>query len=153
PPEDWPKNYGDLIVNYFIQITKLTNNNIKITQEELTVKSLFLLTDFLNGNNPENTENFKELTGEKFDQFRKSELKFFRKKNGKFSFESNFDFNDENSMMILKWLGLDRLMNNKIDNKKVRVLLDSILNNYRKQSTSTNQITFLSQERHVINFS
>lgn len=153
PPEDWPNSYGDLIVNYFIQITKLTNNNIKITQEELTVKSLFLLTDFLNGNNPENNDAFKELTGEKLDHFKKSELKFVRNKNGKFSFESNFEFNNENSMMILKWLGLDGLMDNKIDNKKVRVLLDSILNNYRKQSTNTNQITFLSQERHVINFS
>lgn len=153
PPEEWPKNYGDLIVNYFLQITKLSNNNIKITKEELTVKSLFLLTDFLNSENHDDKDEFNELIGERLEYFKNSELKFYRKKNGKFSYESNFEFNNDNSKILLRWLGLDGLMGNEIDNKKVKVLLESVINNSRRQSTNSNQITFLSSDRHVINFS
>ena len=153
PPTYWPKEYGELKVQYLLEIKKLVNNAIKIVQEELTIHSLLLLADFLNNFDVENKDNYVQAQGEQLHQYKNSFLKFYRRNTGKISFENNFEFNEENSELILKWLGLYGLINERFNSKKVTVLLDNILNNLRKNTSKNNQSTLLSQDRHIVNFS
>lgn len=152
-PEKWFETYGELKAVYLLKIKKLKNNDIKIIQEELFIDSVFLLSDHLKRVRINENKEIIPLDGDVLKKYKESSIKFFRNTRGNITYETNFDLNNENSKLLLNWIGLGSVLGEDLSYKRLNTLLNSILNNVRNNSSKNNQTTLLSSDRHIINFS
>ncbi|WP_026897096.1 AAA family ATPase [Daejeonella oryzae] len=153
PPQDWSEAYGELKVTYLLKIKKLKTNDIKILQEELFVDSVFLLADHLEKMNSNENKKITPLKYEQLEKYKESSIKFFRNNKGVVTYETNFELNNENTKLLLHWIGLGGLVGEDLNSKRVNALLNTILNNVKNTSSKNNQTTLISSDRHIINFS
>lgn len=152
PPDDWAEDYGELNAFYQLEIKKMNDNSIRIIKEELMVSSIFLVIDHLNEYDPDKKD-YRKLEGEILEKYKNSNLKFYRDTKGKITYKSNFKLTLENSKLLLMWLGLDELLGNEINSKKVNFLLNTLLNDIRSKNSKNNQTPLLSSERQIVHFS
>ncbi|SFB15928.1 Predicted ATPase [Flavobacterium swingsii] len=153
PPKKWPTEYGNLIAEYSITVKKLRGNNIKISQEKLSLNSVFLLAYHLEHNSNISSSKNKEkeeLNEETLLTYKDSSICFYRNSRDKFKYQTNFELNSDNLRLLLNWIGLRGIFSEDINIKKVDTLIDNIIGNIRNHQEQT---SLLSTDRHLINFS
>ncbi len=153
PPKSWFENYGELKVKYQLKLRKATTNNIKITQEELVVNSVFLLADHLERLKTNDGKSIQPLDGDTLEKHKQSSIKFFRNIKGHIAYETNFELNNKNINLLLIWIGLGGVLGEELTNKNLNALLNAILNNVKSNVSENSFTTMLSSDRHIINFS
>lgn len=151
PPTNWPSEYGKLKAVYELGIEQNQRGKIKIKRESLEIKSILLLSFFLDKKwqSKENKDKIdKELTT--LDSMQNSNIIIKRQKTNKLSFETNIEFNAENYNLLINWLGLKGFFESKKELKpninELNKLLASLLNAVRP-GKSNEDLPILSLDR------
>lgn len=117
-PNNWPKEFGKLKATYELGFEQTRTGKIKIKRESLELKSILLLSYFLDKKwsekdkkNQVNTE-IPELL-----LFQESSFKISRVKLNKLNFSTNVNLDSEHSSLLLNWLGIKRFFESRKDKK------------------------------------
>ena len=151
PPNNWPNEFGKLVAIYELGIEQNQRGKIKIKRESLELRSILLLSFFLDKKWQAKENKDKVDKGiDNLASLRNSNFKINRIKLGKLSYETNVDFNSEQYQLLINWLGLKSLFDSKKDLKtntqNFEKLIGNLLNTVRP-GKENKDLPILSDER------
>lgn len=157
PPNNWPSEFGKLNAIYEFGIEQNLRGKIKIKRESLELKSILLLSYFLDkkwqakDNLDKIDKNISNL-----DLLRNSYFKISRIKLSKLAFSTNVDLNSENYNLLTNWIGLKGLFDARKELKPkphdFEKILSSLLNTVRP-GKKNEDLPILSSERVLFGIS
>ncbi|MBK7303903.1 MAG: AAA family ATPase [Saprospiraceae bacterium] len=117
-PENWPKEFGKLTAKYELGIEQSRTGKIKIKRESLEIKSILLLSYFLDKKWDDKENKIKiDLELPDLNLFQQSSFKISRIKLNKLNFTTNVKLDSEHSSLLLNWLGIKRFFESRKDKK------------------------------------
>ena len=117
-PNNWPKEYGKLTVTYELGIEQTRTGKIRIKRESLEVKSILLLSYFLEKKwqEKENKDKIEKSLSE-LEVLQSSSFTISRIKLNKLHFNTNVNLDSNHASLLLNWLGIKRVFDSRKDKK------------------------------------
>ena len=143
-PPNWPKKFGKLTANYELGIGQTRTGKIKIKRESLEIKSILLLSYFLEKRWQEKENKNKiETDIENFDFYKSSSFSISRIKSNKLGFKTNVPLESEHSSLLLNWLGIKKIFESRKDKKspdakELEKTIGTLISTVRPGETSEN---------------
>lgn len=117
-PDNWPKEYGKLKATYELGFEQTRTGKIKIKRESLELKSILLLSYFLDKKwNEKDKKDQAHFEIPELSLFQESSFKISRVKLNKLNFSTNVNLDSEHSSLLLNWLGIKRFFESRKDKK------------------------------------
>lgn len=141
-PTNWPKEFGKLTANYELGIEQTRTGKIKIKRESLEMKSILLLSYFLDKRWQEKENKNKiETNIENYEFYKSSSFSIYRIKLNKLGFKTNVPFESEHSSLLLNWLGIKKFFEPRKekkspDAKELEKTIGTLINTVRPGETS-----------------
>lgn len=156
PPNNWKEEFGQIDVEYSIVFCKTNKQSLKIKSESLIVRSVLLVSYFLD-KDWDDDENVNEISIEKklLDELRNSEIEINRRPSGRLIYNKNFDLNRLNKHLLVNWLGIktffEKQETRNISSKSLIDVLKSMINTFRP-GLEKDTLPILSNDRAIFGF-
>lgn len=156
PPNYWKHEFGYLTAKYHIVFCKTKRLPLKIKSESLKMKSVLLLSYFLDKVDRNQENQNVEIASKLLNQLQNTEITISRSSTGQLKYNKNFDLNPLNKHLLVNWLGIKKFFEQQdarsITAKNLNDVFKTLINTVRP-GLDNKRVPILSTDRPIFGFS
>lgn len=154
PPDFWlERKLPPLVVFYELAFLKTKRNTLKITRESINIKSILLLSYYLEKKLEDSIDKKIDIDNDTVIELSESSITVVRNNKNDLIHTLNFNFSEKNIAHYINWLGVKRFFNdpNKKSLKNIQALTRELLN-VQKPGVKKGELVILSNNRAIFSF-